>query len=76
MVRGEEAWRRRMERCEVQKADTDNGGRDKEAPAAGGDTLGQRPRRPPHGGGGLLLDLTRGQDDPPGGATGGGGDDR
>ena len=32
-------------------ADVDDDGRDEEAPVAGGDALGRRPRRPPHGGG-------------------------
>jgi hypothetical protein len=43
MVRGEEMWRRRMERWEGRRVDADQDGRDKEVPAAGGDALGQRP---------------------------------
>ncbi len=43
MVQWEEVWRQRMERWEGQRVDADEDGRDKEAPAAGGDALGQRP---------------------------------
>jgi hypothetical protein len=75
MVRGKEAWRGWMERWEGQRADADNDGRDKEAPAVGGDALGQQPQQPPHGGD-PSLDLTGGRDDPPRGGTGGGEDNR
>jgi hypothetical protein len=43
MVRGEEVWRQQMERWEGRRADADEDGQGKEAPAAGGDALGQRP---------------------------------
>ena len=40
-----------MKRWERRRADADDDGRDEEAPVAGGDALGRRPRRPHHGGG-------------------------
>ncbi len=76
MVRGEEVWRREMERWEGQRADADEDGGDEEAPAAGGDALDNGPDNPLTEGD-PSLDLTGGQDDPPRrGATGGGGDNR
>ena len=65
---GRRRWQWRMKRWERRRADADNDGRDEEAPVAGGDALGRRPRLP-HGGE-PSLDLTGGRDDPPGGATG------